>query len=105
MLKFIQKQTTGDVVVSHPACDNRLANAVIKKAFDWRQQRFLFSIDNHVPNIYCYRSKKIVILLSKTISLTVGNALLRFLRIWNQDRRAYPLSMYEPTASYEPIDK
>ena len=41
--------------------------------------------------------KKIVILLSKTIFLIVRNALLRFLRIWNQDRRAYTLSLYEPT--------
>ena len=65
---------TGDVVVSHRYAT--IANALIK--LDRRQQRFLFSYDDRVPQNILLSIAKNVILRSKTIFLTVGNAVLRF---------------------------
>ena len=84
-------QQTGDVVVSHRHAT--IGNALIKTYR--RQQRFLFLNDDRVPQNISLSIAKNIILRSKRIILTVGNTVLRFLRIWNQDRRA--TCMYEPT--------
>ena len=88
MLKFIKYKKTDDVVVSH-------RHATIALTLDRRQQHFLFSNDDRVPQNILLSIAKNVILRSKRIFLNVGNAVLGFLRIWNQDRQA--TCMYEPT--------
>ena len=93
MLKL--SKTKKRVTLSHHTGHATIANALIKHVFDRRQQRFLFSNDDRVPQMYCYRWPKNVILLSNMIFLTVGNALLRSLSISKSG--THPLSMYEPT--------
>ena len=66
-----QIQKTGDVVVSH-------RHATIAFKLDRRQQSFPFSNDDRVPQNILLSIAKNVILRSKRIFLTVGNADLGF---------------------------
>ena len=87
MLKFIKNKKNVDVVVSHRHAT--VANALIKT---WAATTTLSIFKRRSCSAkYIVIDCINVILRSKTIFLTVGNAALRFLRIWNQDRRA----MYE----------
>ena len=70
-------------IAYYPVCDYAACNNVL----DFQTLKIALSIAN------------IVFSLLKTIFLTVGMHFLRFLRIWNQDRRVYPLSLYEPSQS------
>ena len=58
------------------------------------QQRFRFS---NRENIVIDR-KNCIFAIENDI-FDCRNALMRFLRIWNQHRRVYPLSLYEPSQS------
>ena len=89
--KFINKKKR--VTLSYHTGQATIANALVKTCFWSATTTFL------IFKRWYSADRKNCILLSKTFVFGCRIAFLRFLRIWNHGRRAYPLSLYEPSQS------
>ena len=85
-----QKQVTLSYYTGHAT----IANALVKTCF-WSATAMFFDFQRKIV----FRGLQKLYFAVENNFFACRIAFLRDLRIWNQDRRAYPLSLYEPTQS------